>query len=120
MGDVSIPWFVKLHLPTHSLTRGTHTPYKLFQLSESPFLCARLEVDVSTLTVNEKQLYSYMLNPGKGRVVFLITLRSVWGVSISDIENATLSKPDEKDEVVAKFVRFSFCTCIMLKRKTGQ
>lgn len=61
-----------------------------------------LEVDVSTLTVNEKQLYSYMLNPGKGRVVFLITLRSVWGVSISDIENATLSKPDEKDEVVAK------------------
>lgn len=62
-----------------------------------------LEVDVSTLTVNEKQLYSYMLNPGKGRVVFLITLRSVWGVSISDIENATLSKPDEKDEVVAKF-----------------
>lgn len=62
-----------------------------------------LEVDVSTLTVNEKQLYSYMLNPGKGRVVFLITLRSVWGVSISDIENATLSKPDEKDEVVEKF-----------------
>lgn len=75
---------------------------------------------MSTLTVNEKQLYSYMLNPGKGRVVFLITLRSVWGVSISDIENATLSKPDEKDEVVEKFVRFSFCTCIMLKRKTGQ
>uniref|UniRef100_A0AAX7VLS4 C2 domain-containing protein n=1 Tax=Astatotilapia calliptera TaxID=8154 RepID=A0AAX7VLS4_ASTCA len=72
-----------------------------------------LEVDVSTLTVNEKQLYSYMLNPGKGRVVFLITLRSVWGVSISDIENATLSKPDEKDEVVEKFVRFSFCTCII-------
>uniref|UniRef100_A0AAX7T7C2 C2 domain-containing protein n=1 Tax=Astatotilapia calliptera TaxID=8154 RepID=A0AAX7T7C2_ASTCA len=69
---------------------------------ESPFLCARLEVDVSTLTVNEKQLYSYMLNPGKGRVVFLITLRSVWGVSISDIENATLSKPDEKDEVSLK------------------
>uniref|UniRef100_A0A3B4FVQ6 Multiple C2 and transmembrane domain-containing protein 2-like n=1 Tax=Pundamilia nyererei TaxID=303518 RepID=A0A3B4FVQ6_9CICH len=61
-----------------------------------------LEVDVSTLTVNEKQLYSYMLNPGKGRVVFLITLRSVWGVSISDIENATLSKPDEKDEVSLK------------------
>ncbi|KAL4005836.1 hypothetical protein ACER0C_005549 [Sarotherodon galilaeus] len=62
-----------------------------------------LEVDVSRLTVNERQLYSYMLNPGKGRVVFLITLRSVWGVSISDIENATLSKPDEKDEVVEKF-----------------
>uniref|UniRef100_A0A669CTF4 Multiple C2 domains, transmembrane 2a n=1 Tax=Oreochromis niloticus TaxID=8128 RepID=A0A669CTF4_ORENI len=61
-----------------------------------------LEVDVSRLTVNERQFYSYMLNPGKGRVVFLITLRSVWGVSISDIENATLSKPDEKDEVSLK------------------
>uniref|UniRef100_A0A3Q4N5I8 Multiple C2 domains, transmembrane 2a n=1 Tax=Neolamprologus brichardi TaxID=32507 RepID=A0A3Q4N5I8_NEOBR len=61
-----------------------------------------LEVDVSTLTVNERQLYSYMLNPGKGRVVFLITLRPVWGVSISDIENASLSKPDEKDEVSLK------------------
>uniref|UniRef100_A0A3Q4I9U9 Multiple C2 domains, transmembrane 2a n=1 Tax=Neolamprologus brichardi TaxID=32507 RepID=A0A3Q4I9U9_NEOBR len=72
-----------------------------------------LEVDVSTLTVNERQLYSYMLNPGKGRVVFLITLRPVWGVSISDIENASLSKPDEKDEVVEKFVRFSFCTYII-------
>uniref|UniRef100_A0A3Q4I1A6 Multiple C2 domains, transmembrane 2a n=1 Tax=Neolamprologus brichardi TaxID=32507 RepID=A0A3Q4I1A6_NEOBR len=59
---------------------------------ESPFLCARLEVDVSTLTVNERQLYSYMLNPGKGRVVFLITLRPVWGVSISDIENASFLK----------------------------
>lgn len=88
--------------------RNSHS-LQVVSIEQFPFfLCARLEVDVSRLTVNERQFYSYMLNPGKGRVVFLITLRSVWGVSISDIENATLSKPDEKDEVVEKFVCFSF------------
>uniref|UniRef100_A0A3Q0SZW0 Multiple C2 domains, transmembrane 2a n=1 Tax=Amphilophus citrinellus TaxID=61819 RepID=A0A3Q0SZW0_AMPCI len=61
-----------------------------------------LEVDVSRLPLNEGQFYSQMLNPGKGRVVFLITLRSCWGVSITDIDGATLKKNDEKDAVSLK------------------
>uniref|UniRef100_A0A3Q2YNP6 Multiple C2 domains, transmembrane 2a n=1 Tax=Hippocampus comes TaxID=109280 RepID=A0A3Q2YNP6_HIPCM len=55
-------------------------------------------------------LYTQMLDPGKGRLVFLVTLLPCWGVSVSDIENAPLEKPDERDAAVEKFVSFSFCT----------
>lgn len=68
-------------------------------------LCLRFEVDLSRLQVNERQLYNHVLDPGKGRLVFLVTLRPCWGVSISDIETATLEKPVERDAVKEKFVR---------------
>ncbi|XP_073328262.1 multiple C2 and transmembrane domain-containing protein 2 [Pagrus major] len=61
------------------------------------------EVDLSRLQVNERQLYNHVLDPGKGRLVFLVTLRPCWGVSISDIETATLEKPEERDTVKEKF-----------------
>ncbi|XP_019118533.2 multiple C2 and transmembrane domain-containing protein 2 isoform X1 [Larimichthys crocea] len=61
------------------------------------------EIDLLRLPLNEKQLYTHVLNPGKGRLVFLVTLRSCWGVSISDVETATLEKPDERDAVLEKF-----------------
>ncbi|XP_068170218.1 multiple C2 and transmembrane domain-containing protein 2 isoform X2 [Antennarius striatus] len=61
------------------------------------------EIDLSRLPLNESQLYTHVLNPGKGRLVFLATLRPCWGVSISDIETATLEKPVEKDEILQKF-----------------
>ncbi|XP_044049856.1 multiple C2 and transmembrane domain-containing protein 2 isoform X2 [Siniperca chuatsi] len=61
------------------------------------------EIDLSRLPLNERQLYTHVLDPGKGRLVFLATLRPCWGVSISDIETATLEKPDERDTVVQKF-----------------
>uniref|UniRef100_UPI0037E9A0C6 multiple C2 and transmembrane domain-containing protein 2 isoform X2 n=1 Tax=Semicossyphus pulcher TaxID=241346 RepID=UPI0037E9A0C6 len=61
------------------------------------------EVDLSRLALNERQLYTHVLDPGKGRLVFLVTLRPCWGVSISDIETATLEKPDERDTVEEKF-----------------
>ncbi|XP_041651749.1 multiple C2 and transmembrane domain-containing protein 2 [Cheilinus undulatus] len=61
------------------------------------------EIDLSRLPLNERQLYTHVLDPGKGRLVFLVTLRPCWGVSISDIETATLEKPDERDTVVEKF-----------------
>uniref|UniRef100_A0A3Q2Z0A2 Multiple C2 domains, transmembrane 2a n=1 Tax=Hippocampus comes TaxID=109280 RepID=A0A3Q2Z0A2_HIPCM len=64
----------------------------------SPFFaCRRFEVDLSNLVFNERQLYTQMLDPGKGRLVFLVTLLPCWGVSVSDIENAPLEKPDERD-----------------------
>ncbi|XP_077567022.1 multiple C2 and transmembrane domain-containing protein 2-like isoform X1 [Stigmatopora nigra] len=61
------------------------------------------EVDLSTLVLNERQLYTHMLDPGKGRLVILVTLLPCWGVSVSDIEAAPLEKPDERDSVLGKF-----------------
>lgn len=68
-------------------------------------LCLRFEIDLSRLPINERQLYNHALDPGKGRLVCLVTLRPCWGVSISDIETAPLEKPDERDSVEEKFVR---------------
>ncbi|XP_076590146.1 multiple C2 and transmembrane domain-containing protein 2 isoform X1 [Chaetodon auriga] len=61
------------------------------------------EIDLLRLPLNERQLYNHVLDPGKGRLLFLITLRPCWGVSISDIETAILEKPDERDTVEEKF-----------------
>lgn len=61
------------------------------------------EIDLSRLPLNERQLYTHVLDPGKGRLVFLVTLRPCWGVSASDIETAALEKPDERETVVEKF-----------------
>lgn len=71
-------------------------------------LCLRFEIDLSRLPLNERQLYNHALDPGKGRLVLLVTLRPCWGVSISDIETAFLEKPDERDTVEEKFVGFFF------------
>lgn len=68
-------------------------------------MCLRFEIDLSRLQVNERQLYNHVLDPGKGRLAFLVTLRPCWGVSISDIETATLEKPEERDTVMERFVR---------------
>ncbi|XP_056138461.1 multiple C2 and transmembrane domain-containing protein 2 [Lampris incognitus] len=62
-----------------------------------------VEVDLSRLPVNERQLYTRVLDPGKGRLVFLVTLKPCWGVSISDIHSAPLEQPDERDMIMGKF-----------------
>ncbi|KAF7670295.1 hypothetical protein LDENG_00018640 [Lucifuga dentata] len=61
------------------------------------------EIDLSRLPLNERQLYTNVLDPGKGRLVFVITLRPCWGVAISDIQTAPLEQPDERDTIVEKF-----------------
>lgn len=67
--------------------------------------CLRFEIDLSRLPINERQLYNHGLDPGKGRLVCLVTLRPCWGVSISDIEAAPLERPNERHSVEEKFVR---------------
>lgn len=67
-------------------------------------LCLRFEIDLSRVSPNERQHYTHVLDPGKGRLMFLITLRPCWGVSISDVGAAPLEKADEKDVIVEKFV----------------
>ncbi|XP_034391397.1 multiple C2 and transmembrane domain-containing protein 2 isoform X3 [Cyclopterus lumpus] len=61
------------------------------------------EIDLLRLQLNERQLYTHVLDPGKGKLVLLVTLRPCWGVSISNIEAATLEKPDERDAILEKF-----------------
>ncbi|KAM4733529.1 multiple C2 and transmembrane domain-containing protein 2 isoform 2-T2 [Anableps anableps] len=60
------------------------------------------EVDVLRLPLNERQLYTNVLDPGKGKLVFLVTLRPCWGVSISDAENPILANQDERDTVMER------------------
>uniref|UniRef100_A0A3P9NIJ8 Multiple C2 domains, transmembrane 2a n=1 Tax=Poecilia reticulata TaxID=8081 RepID=A0A3P9NIJ8_POERE len=60
------------------------------------------EIDVLKLPLNERMDYNYVLNPGKGKLVFLVTLRPCWGVSVSDTENPTFENQDEKDAVVER------------------
>ncbi|KAM6936931.1 multiple C2 and transmembrane domain-containing protein 2 [Xenentodon cancila] len=61
------------------------------------------EVDLTRLPPNETQLYTHVLDPGKGRLVFLVTLVPCWGVSISEIETATMTNPEEKEIVMNKY-----------------
>ncbi|XP_007545806.1 multiple C2 and transmembrane domain-containing protein 2 isoform X1 [Poecilia formosa] len=60
------------------------------------------EIDVLKFPLNERMDHNYVLNPGKGKLVFLVTLRPCWGVSISDAENPTIANQDEKDAVVER------------------
>ncbi|XP_039989878.1 multiple C2 and transmembrane domain-containing protein 2 isoform X2 [Xiphias gladius] len=71
------------------------------------------EIDLSRLSPNERKLYTHVLDPGKGRLVFLVTLRPCWGVSISDIETAPLEKPDEKNTIVEKFSLKNSHKCVV-------
>lgn len=68
----------------------------------------RCEVDVSRLPLNERQLYTHVLDPGKGKLVFLVTQRPCWGVSITDADKPTLAIQEERDAVMEKFVRAFF------------
>lgn len=105
MGDVSISgWVVLMLLRLASLQN------ELALCVSMELLCLRFEIDLSRLPVSERQLYNHVLDPGKGRLVFLVTLRPCWGVSISDIEKAALENPDERDAVLEKFVR---CFCFI-------
>uniref|UniRef100_A0A8C6WW79 Multiple C2 domains, transmembrane 2a n=1 Tax=Neogobius melanostomus TaxID=47308 RepID=A0A8C6WW79_9GOBI len=62
-----------------------------------------IEVDLLRLPLNEQQLHTNVLNPGKGQLVFLLTLRPCWGVSISDMEAAPLEKPEERESIEERF-----------------
>lgn len=62
-----------------------------------------IEVDLSQLPLNEPQLHTNVLNPGKGQLVFLLTLRPCWGVFFSDMEVAPLEKPEERETIEDRF-----------------
>ncbi|XP_049904142.1 multiple C2 and transmembrane domain-containing protein 2-like isoform X1 [Epinephelus moara] len=54
------------------------------------------EVDLSRIPFNERQLFTHTLDQGRGRLVFLLTLNTCSGVSISDLCAAPLDEPHEQ------------------------
>uniref|UniRef100_A0A4W5NBF7 Multiple C2 and transmembrane domain containing 2 n=1 Tax=Hucho hucho TaxID=62062 RepID=A0A4W5NBF7_9TELE len=61
------------------------------------------EVDLSRLPVNTQQLYTQVLDPGKGRLILLATFNPCSEVSISDINKPPLEQPDERDQILEKY-----------------
>ncbi|XP_016347768.1 multiple C2 and transmembrane domain-containing protein 2-like [Sinocyclocheilus anshuiensis] len=62
-----------------------------------------LDIDLTRLPVNQKQLFTHALDPNKGRLVFLVTLTPCSGASISDILSAPLDNPTTFEEMQEKY-----------------
>ncbi|KAA8595992.1 hypothetical protein FQN60_011283 [Etheostoma spectabile] len=54
------------------------------------------EVDLSKVPFNQRQLFTHTLDQGRGRLVFLLTLNTCSGVSISDLCAAPLDEAHEQ------------------------
>ncbi|KAM9860593.1 multiple C2 and transmembrane domain-containing protein 2 [Aulostomus maculatus] len=54
------------------------------------------EVDLSMVPLNKRQLFTYTLDQGRGRLIFLTTITTCSGVSISDVCAAPLDEPGER------------------------
>ncbi len=76
----------------------------------------RLDIDLTRLPVNQRQLYTRALDEDKGRLVFLVTLTPCSGASISDIQSAPLDNPTTFEEMQAKYVSITLCcfSCLFL------
>lgn len=64
----------------------------------------RCEVDLSTVPLNERQVYNHSLNHGRGSLVFLLTVNPCRGVSISDVCAAPLDEPQEQQIQLENYV----------------
>lgn len=72
----------------------------------------RCEVDLSRIPVNQRQLFTHTLDPGRGYLVFLLTVNSCSGVSISDLCAAPLDEPHERQNKLDNYV--SSCTVVSI------
>ncbi|XP_011607838.2 multiple C2 and transmembrane domain-containing protein 2 isoform X1 [Takifugu rubripes] len=54
------------------------------------------EVELSTVPVNQRRLFTLTLSPGRGVLVFLLAVNTCSGVSISDLCDAPLDQPQER------------------------
>uniref|UniRef100_A0A8B9L4D6 C2 domain-containing protein n=1 Tax=Astyanax mexicanus TaxID=7994 RepID=A0A8B9L4D6_ASTMX len=72
------------------------------------------EVNLSMLSVNKPQLFTCALELGRGRVVFLVTLTSCTGVSVTDLCAPPLEEANERDNIVhSLFVGKSDPFCVL-------
>ncbi|KAL1271829.1 hypothetical protein QQF64_030845 [Cirrhinus molitorella] len=61
------------------------------------------EIDLSGLPLNESTLFTRELDPGRGRVVFLVTPTPCTGASITDLIAPPLEEPHERDNMLVKY-----------------
>ncbi|KAG7473249.1 hypothetical protein MATL_G00093700 [Megalops atlanticus] len=67
------------------------------------------EVELSRVPVGQPQLYTRVLDQGRGRVVFLVTVTPCSGVSISDLCTPPLEDPNERETLLDRYsLRNSF------------
>ncbi|KAM9366890.1 multiple C2 and transmembrane domain-containing protein 2 isoform 2-T2 [Symphorus nematophorus] len=60
-------------------------------------------VDLSRVPFDQRQLFTHTLDRGKGRLVFLLTLNTCSGVSISDLCAAPLDEPREQQSQLENY-----------------
>uniref|UniRef100_A0A8C2DL93 Multiple C2 domains, transmembrane 2b n=1 Tax=Cyprinus carpio TaxID=7962 RepID=A0A8C2DL93_CYPCA len=58
------------------------------------------EIELSGLPLNESTLFTHELDPGRGRVVFLVTPTPCTGASITDLVAPPLEEPHERDNIL--------------------
>lgn len=68
------------------------------------FCVRRCEVELSTVPVNQRRLFTLTLNPGRGVLVFLLAVNTCSGVTISDICAAPLDQPQERQNQLDNYV----------------
>ncbi|XP_042615477.1 multiple C2 and transmembrane domain-containing protein 2-like [Cyprinus carpio] len=61
------------------------------------------EIDLSGLPLNKSTLFTHELDPGQGRVVFVITPTPCTGVSITDLIAPPLEEPHERQNMLVKY-----------------
>ncbi|XP_034727110.1 multiple C2 and transmembrane domain-containing protein 2-like isoform X2 [Etheostoma cragini] len=61
------------------------------------------EVDLSKVPFNQRQLFTHTLDQGRGRLVFLLTLNTCSGVSISDLCAAPLDEAHEQKNLLDSY-----------------
>ncbi|XP_058485330.1 multiple C2 and transmembrane domain-containing protein 2-like isoform X2 [Solea solea] len=64
---------------------------------------ATFEVDLSRVTYNQRQLFTHSLDQGRGCLVYLLTLETCSGVSISDLCAAPLDEPQEQQNQLENY-----------------
>ncbi|KAG7254292.1 hypothetical protein CRUP_007392, partial [Coryphaenoides rupestris] len=62
----------------------------------------QFEDNQEPLQVNQRQLYTNVLDQGKGRLVFLVTLLPCWGVSVGELSAAPLQQYDKRKTIAEK------------------
>ncbi|XP_069546402.1 multiple C2 and transmembrane domain-containing protein 2-like isoform X2 [Brachyistius frenatus] len=74
------------------------------------------EVDLSQVPFNQRQLFTHSLDQERGRLVFLLTLNTCSGVSISDLCAAPLDEPHEQQN---QFDNYSLRSTLKNPRDVG-
>lgn len=74
-------------------------------ISTCVFFCVhRCEVELSTVPVNQRRLFTLTLNAGRGVLVFLLAVNTCSGVTISDLCDAPLDQPQERQNQLDNYV----------------